>query len=302
MKRFQKGHYLAVLGLCWLCAGAVQADQAEDEAAIRKMVESYTAAFNKRDAKAVAAHWLPEAVYVDPDSREQIVGRETIEKHFAEEFSEIKAAKLTVSVESIRFISPHVALEQGQASVLEPGKEPSRSRYSAIHVKRDGKWLLDRVTDEDDTPAPSHYDKLKELEWMIGAWVDNDDDDETTVEIACKWAKNQNFLVRTYTLTIRDRISVSGVQMIGWDPSAKQIRSWEFDSDGGFSEGFWTKKGQAWYIQTKETLPDGKKASAVGILTLIDNNNFTWQSIDRQSGGVLLPNIGQVPVVRKGAE
>ncbi len=34
---------------------------------------------------------------------------------------------------------------------------------------------------------------------MIGNWVDNDDDDETTVEVACRWAKNQNFLVRTYS-------------------------------------------------------------------------------------------------------
>ena len=51
-----------------------------------------------------------------------------------------------MAVESIRFISPHVAIEQGQASFLEPGTEPSKSRYSAIHIKRDGKWLLGRVS------------------------------------------------------------------------------------------------------------------------------------------------------------
>jgi uncharacterized protein (TIGR02246 family) len=294
--------WLLVGWLCWAGAGQARADQAEDEAAIRKMVESYTAAFNKRDAKAVAAHWLPEAVYVDPDSRKQIVGREAIAKHLAAEFSDVKGAKLTVNVESIRFISPHVAVEQGRASVLEPGKEPSKSRYSAIHVKRDGKWLLDRVTDEDDTPAPSNYEKLKELEWLVGNWVDNDDDDETTVEIACKWAKNQSFLVRTYTVILGDQLSVSGVQMIGWDPSAKQIRSWTFDSDGGFGEGFWTKKGKSWYIQAKETEPDGQKASALNILTFIDNDNFTWSSIDRQSGGVLLPNIAEMPVTRKAVD
>ncbi len=302
MKRFLNGHYLALLGLCWLCAGSIQADQADEEAAIRKMVESYVAAFNNRDAKAVAAHWLPDAVYTDPDSRKQFVGREAIAKHFVEEFKDIKSAKLTVAVESIRFISTHVALEQGQASVLEPGKDPSKSRYSAIHVKRDGKWLLDRVNDEDDTPPPSNYDKLKELEWMIGDWVDNDDDDETTVEFAGKWAKNQNFLVRTYAVTIRDRLNLSGVQMIGWDPAAKQIRSWAFDSNGGFSEGFWVKKGNSWNITTKETLPDGQKASGVNIITFIDNNNFTWQTIDRQAGGQLLPNISEVPVTRKPVE
>ena len=291
--------YCLMVPLFWFGGGQARADQAEDEAAIRKMVESYTSAFNKRDAKAVAAHWLPEAVYVDLDTRKQIVGRQAIEKHFFEEFKEIKNAKLAVNVESIRFISPHVAVEQGRATVTEPGKEPSKARYSAVHVKREGKWLLDRVSDADDAPPPSNFDKLKELEWMVGSWVDNDEDDETTVEMACKWAKNQNFLVRTYTVTVREELAVSGVQMIGWDPSAKQIRSWAFDSDGGFSEGFWTKKGKSWHIQTKEIQPDGQTASAVNILSQIDNNNFTWQSIDRQSGGVLLPNIGAMPVTRK---
>ncbi len=290
--------WLLVGCLCWPVAGQVRADQAEDEAAIRKSVESYTTAFNKRDAKAVAAHWLPEAIYVDPDSRKQFVGREAIQQHFAEEFVEIKG-KLDVIVESIRFISPHVAVEQGQANYLEPKKEPVKSRYSAIHIKRDGKWLLDRVSEEEITADLSHYDKLKQLEWMVGSWIDNDDDDESTVEITCKWAKNQNFLIRTYSLTIRDQISASGVQIIGWDPSAKQIRSWSFDSNGGFGEAVWLKKGKSWHIQMKEILPDGQKASAVNVLTLIDNDNFTWQSIDRQSGGELLPNIAEVPVIRK---
>lgn len=291
--------WLAVAFLCGLGAGQIRADQMSDEAAIRKIVDSYVAAFNKRDAKAVASHWLPDAVYTEPDSRTRFAGRAAIEKHFAQEFNNVKKAKMTVRVESIRFISPNVAVEQGHATITEPDGETSTSRYSAIHVKRDGQWLLDRVSDEDDTPAPSHYAQLKQLEWMVGHWVDNDDDDDTTVEIACKWSKNQNFLVRTYTLTIGDQISVSGVQMIGWDASAKQIRSWEFDSDGGVSEGTWKSKGKTWHILTKDTLADGQKASALNILTLVDNNNFTWQSVDRQAGGVLLPNISAVPVVRK---
>ncbi len=291
--------WLLMSFVCWPGAGQLRADQAEEEAAIRKMVASYAAAFNNRDAKAVAAHWLPEAVYIDPDSRTQIVGRAAIEKHFIQEFSEIKNAKLLVDVDSIRFISPHVAVEHGRATVLEQGKEPSKVRYSAIHVKREDKWLLDRVTDEDDTPPPSNYNRLKDLEALIGAWVDKDADDETTVEIACKWSKNQNFLVRSFTVSVGDRIGISGLQMIGWDPAAKQIRSWAFDSDGSFSEGTWAKKGKSWYIQTKETLADGQKATAVNILTLVNDNNFTWQSIDRQSGGVLLPNIGAMSVTRK---
>ena len=302
MRRFSIACLPILLGLCWLCAGAAQADQAEDEAAIRKMVASYATAFNNRDAKAIAAHWLPEAVYIDPDSGKNFVGRAAIEKHFTAIFKEVKNVKLTVTVDSIRFISPHVAVEQGLATTVGLEKEPTKSNYKAIHVKREGKWLLDRVTEEEDVPIVSHYEKLKDLEWMIGSWVDDDDDDATTIETTCKWAKNQNFMVRTFSISIRDRVTTSGVQIIGWDPSAKKIRSWVFDSDGGHGEGIWTKKGKSWHILTKDTLTNGQKASAVNILTPQDKSRFTWESIDRQVAGQVLPNISAVPVVRKPAD
>jgi hypothetical protein len=75
-----------------------------------------------------------------------------------------------------------------------------------------------------------------------------------------------------------------------------------FDSDGGHGEGFWTKKGKSWYIQTKDTLTNGQKATGVNILTPMDKNRFTWESVDRQVAGQLLPNISAMPVVRKAAD
>ena len=76
------------------------------------------------------------------------------------------------------------------------------------------------------------------------------------IDTTCKWAKNQNFLVRTFSISIGNKLSISGVQIIGWDPAAKQIRSWVFDSNGGFGEGMWTKKGKSWHIQSREPVVD----------------------------------------------
>ena len=59
--------------------------------------------------------------------------------------------------------------------VKKSEKEPKNSDYTAIHVKRDGKWLLDRVSEEESPVIFSNYDRLKDLEWMIGDWVDQDD-------------------------------------------------------------------------------------------------------------------------------
>jgi crotonobetainyl-CoA:carnitine CoA-transferase CaiB-like acyl-CoA transferase len=79
---------------------------------------------------------------VDPETGEQAVGREQIEKEFADTFKGLKDAKLEVDVKSIKFLSPNVAVETGVARVVSPKEKPDESTYSALFVKRDGKWLL----------------------------------------------------------------------------------------------------------------------------------------------------------------
>jgi uncharacterized protein (TIGR02246 family) len=286
--------------MAWGLVSAIGAEadrQAAEEAAIRKAVESYVAAFNQGDAKALAAMWSPEAVYTNPLSGEQVVGREEIEKQFAAIFAEAKGTKLEAKTDAIQFVSPNVAVEQGTAKVIRPDQAPGESEYTAVYVKREGQWLLDRVTEEDVPIVTSHYEQLKELEWMIGTWVDQDEQDR--IETTCEWTKNQNFMTRSFTVSVRDRIEMAGMQIIGWDPAAKQIRSWVFDSDGGFGEGVWSKKDKAWYIQSTGTLPDGRKSSSVNIITCVDDNTFTWQSVNREAGGELLPNVDEVVVVRQ---
>lgn len=286
--------------LAWGLASAIGAEadrQAADEAAIRKSVESYVAAFNKGDAKALAALWSPEAVYTNPASGEQVVGREAIAKQFGEIFADAKKSKLEAKTDSIRFVSPNVAVEQGTAKVIRPEQAPDESEYTAVYVKRDGQWLLDRVTEEDVPFVTSHYEQLKDLEWLIGRWVDADD--EATVVTECNWTKNNNFITRSFTVQIRDQIDMAGMQIIGWDPSTKQIRSWVFDSDGGFGQATWKKNGKRWYIQQSGVLPDGRKSSVVNIITRLDDTSCTLQSVNRTVDGELLPNIDEVKIVKE---
>ena len=217
----------------------------------------------------------------------------------------MKDAKLEIEVKSIKFLSPNVAVESGTARVVRPKEEPDESTYSALFVKRDGKWLLDRVKEEEPprtAPPPSNYEHLKDLEWMVGSWIDNDEDDHATIQTDCDWAKNKNFMTRSFAVVIGDQVNMAGMQIIGWDPVAKQIRSWVFDSDGGFAEGKWTRKGDRWLIQQTGTLPDGSKSSAVNIIKKIDNDSFTWQTVQRSVNGDLLPDVDEVTIVRKPTE
>lgn len=290
---------VSVLLAAWLAAvGQAQEDrQREDEAAIRKAVEAYVACFNQGDAQALAALWSPEAVYINPISGEQVVGRAAIQQQFTSIFADATGIRLEATTQAIQFISPNVAIEQGSAKVTRSEQTAEESEYTAVYVKRDGQWLLDRVTEEDVPVITSHYEQLKDLEWMIGVWVDQDE--ESQIVTSCQWTKNRNFLTRFFTVTVRDQLDMSGLQIIGWDPAAKQIRSWVFDSGGGFGEGRWTKKESRWFIQSTGTLPDGKKSSAVHIITYLDQDRFTWQSVNREAGGEILPNVDEVMVVRQ---
>jgi uncharacterized protein (TIGR02246 family) len=290
-----------VCDLAWLVSTDCRADQAEDEAMIRANAEAYVVAYNKHDAKAVAAMWSPDAVYMDPSTGEAAVGREEIEKVFADTLAALKDAKLEVEVSSVEFVSPNVAIENGTVRIIQPDAEPEETNYTAVNVKRDGKWLLDRISEEEPpAPPPSSYEQLKELEWMIGSWIDQDED--ATIQTDCEWTKNQNFINRSFAVVIGDQVDLAGMQIIGWDPVAKQIRSWIFDSDGGFSEGKWTRKGDRWLIQQNGTLPDGSRSSAVNIITRVDDDSFTWQSVQREIDGDILPNVDEVLVVRKPTE
>jgi uncharacterized protein (TIGR02246 family) len=270
------------------------------DAAIRANVEKYVEAYNRRDSKTMASMWSPDAVYMDPTTNERIVGRDAIAEHFDNTFAGAEDAKIDVTIDSIDFVSPNVAVEKGSAVVTYADFDPEETTYSAVHVKRDGQWLLDRVSEEEIPAAPpSHYEQLKEIEWLVGSWVDSDD--QATVQTEIEWTKNRNFLRRSFAVVLRDQIDMSGMQIIGWDPAAQQIRSWVFDSDGGFAEATWTRKDDQWFIQNNGTLPDGSKATSLSILTYVDDNTLRWASVNREVDGELLPNIDEVTIVRAAA-
>ncbi len=272
-------------------------DPAADEAAIRKADEVYVKAFNKHDAKALSDAWSPDAVYLNRTTGDEVTGRAAIAEEFTAVFKDQPEVKLELNVQSIQFISPNVAVEQGMAKTLAPKAEPEEEKYSAVYVRREGQWLLDRVTEKSKETAPTACEQLKPLEWMIGHWVDKDD--KVDVETDCHWTKKRSYITRSFTVAVEGDINMSGMQVIGWDPAAKTIRSWTFDSGGGFAEGTWTFQKGRWFIRNKGVLADGRKASMVNVIKPVDQNSFTWQTVDRTAGGELLPNIDEVLIVRE---
>ena len=279
-----------------LMVSNANADQAADRASIETQVQTYTEAFNSGDAGALAGCWAPDAIYIVPDTGKQIEGRSEIKEHFAKLLLQHKGSKLKVDVESIRFISPHVAAEQGKTTLVSADGQADQSRYTAIHVKQDGKWYLDRVTETEAKTTPSQYEHLKELEWLIGSWTDQDE--QSSIEMTSRWTKNQTFITRSFAASEGDQIVLSGMQLIGYDAVKEEIRSWTFDSDGGFNEGRWSKLKNGWTVTSSGSTADGRKTSSLNTFSDIGENEYKWKSTSRMAAGQLLSNIDEVVVVR----
>ena len=75
-----------------------------------------------------------------------------------------------------------------------------------------------------------------------------------------------------------------------------------FDSEGGFGQGKWTRDGDRWIAKASQVLAGGKRAAAVNVMTRVDDDSFTMQSVSREVDGEMLPNGPKVTLVRKKAE
>jgi uncharacterized protein (TIGR02246 family) len=265
-----------------------------DTSEVTRVSQSYVEAYNRRDAKALAEHWAEDAVYTNQRTGVVVEGRDAIEEQFKEMFDTQDPSRLNVKVESVSFPTETRAIEKGIATITASTGEPSSSYYKATLEKRNGQWLLTKVSEIDAEEAPSNYENLKNLEWLIGKWVDEDEDSK--IETVSNWDKYQNFIVQHFTVNALGKEDLEGRQVIAWDPVNEQIRSWIFDSDGGFGEATWTNKDGNWIVDTVYTLPDGGKATATQIYSNITPNTYTWQSTNREVEGELLPSIDPVTV------
>jgi uncharacterized protein (TIGR02246 family) len=276
-----------------------QSDGVEGE--IRAVAEAFVTAFNKGDAEAVANLWTRGGDHVGPRGN-LTKGRQSIQKRYEEFFGVNPEVRLKVTITGVRVIGPDTAILDGIPEIQPPLQGPPvQARATIILVKHDQRWLIESARDM-MIHTPSNYSQLKELEWMIGSWADAaPDSSDVSVYSTCEWTDNKNFLLRRFSATLRGRIAKSGVQLIGWDPRQDQIRSWVFDTSGGFSEGYWKRDGNRWIVSVSGFAQDGSEMSATNILTRIDDNAFTVQSRNRSIDGRADPDIPEIEIRRAPA-
>ncbi|MCI0333435.1 MAG: SgcJ/EcaC family oxidoreductase [Planctomycetes bacterium] len=276
------------------------AEASPEENAVRQTAKAFADAFNKGDAKAVAALWATDGDY--SIGSDMVKGRDAIQKLYEEFFKSHPGSKIEVKIESVRVFAPTVAIEQGTASVSDsPNGPPTASAYSAVHVKqKDGKWLMASVS-ESEMPALLKQD-LSELSWLIGEWAAQDD--AAKVEVVYEWIANKNFIRGETKVHAKGgaKEMIGGTQIIGRDALTGQVVSWFFNAAGGHGFGAWTKDANRWLVQSQGATADGIPSSAVNVLYQADDNVMSWQSVNRTLGGQPLPDTKEIVIEREGTK
>lgn len=263
--------------------------------AIQQSVEKYVNAYNAHKADVIAELYTANAELID-SAGTVYRGRSVIRAEYESFFETHPKASLRMAVDKVTFVTPTVAIEEGQtASRLAPDQPPSFSKYVAVHAKTADQWRLASVRDE-KVDSQHSGEKLEDLSWMIGRWVDEAPD--SLMEIDCYWHESGSFLMRDFKIRVDGLLAASGVERIGWDPLRQQVRSWLFDKDGGFLEGSWIRKGNNWTITAQGYRADGRPIQSTYVVTSLRDDAVHLEAINRTVGQEELDDF-EMTVVRR---
>jgi uncharacterized protein (TIGR02246 family) len=282
-----------VVGFSYVIALAqTRAPQANDEQAIRTATDAYAAASNQGDLTRFLSFWTDDAEFIDEDGK-TTQGRAALTALFKQAMSDNKDVKVEIKTAAIRFLKDDVALQDGNVVMTYANGAVDRNAYSAIWLKKDGKWLLNRVRDYASPPeaveaAPTAA-QIKDLAWLVGDWTH--EEKETKTAVTGRWLKGQKFLALDYNVHTKGNEVLALTQIIGWDPTSQQFHSWVFDSHGGFGEGAWTRTGKTWIVEVAGVTIDGRHGSGTTKWTPVGDDRFIYEALDRNLDGKRLPNV-----------
>jgi uncharacterized protein (TIGR02246 family) len=266
-------------------------EQTESANPTASVSAAYQQAFNAGNADKLAALHTKDAEWLDSDGTTH-EGRDAIRAVLAKAFAAAPGRTIQFAVEKVRPVGDDVIIETGCAAVTAPDGEESVSAYTTIYAKDGDDWRIAQVTETAPEIQPSPASQLGALRWLEGTWKGENSKRPVTLKIS--EAQNGNFLTINYAFG-QDGDQGTSTEVVGFDAAADQVRSWTFDSEGGFSEATWQPDGSNWLVVSKSVNPDGSRASSqLDIRPTADGKSFTVEGYNRESGGVPMPKLGPI--------
>ncbi|MBS0655231.1 MAG: nuclear transport factor 2 family protein [Verrucomicrobia bacterium] len=287
---------LTITAMLGFAAPVLAADTEKET--IHKRVDAFVDALNKENPQALSSLLTDTVTCINPLTGKVVHGKTDVVKFFEMEFPQLKGKKLLFIETSMAFPSVGKAIVDGASELTEKDVILKRQARRLELVKLNDTWYINAIKEVDVQLPPNMYSHLKELSWLVGDWRDRDE--HVQITYSTKWDRFRNFLLQHYKIDTYGVEVMEGQQIIGWDPLENTIRSWVYDSDGGYGTGTWSQKDGSWFVKLHFVLSTGQKCSATNIYTKRDDKSYIYSSVDREVNGKKLPNIQPVTVVKEG--
>ncbi len=282
---------------CWALTfiGLSSAQEATQSSGLVENSEKLAKMINEANLDGVLSLFHKDAVFID-EAGQRYQGTEELEKLFKGFFEAYPKAKMQLDSEEIQAIGDDLAIKEGRRVITTEDGAMAVVKFNTLLRKVDDQWLIVTIKEQpaEDELVPGV--RLEPLGWLVGEWINEGAD--AKVNIKCDWSPDGNYLLIDYQVVSGDEIVLNSHQRIGWDPQAKKIRSWLFDSDGGYGQGFWTLLDDRWVVKSTAVLPNGQSGSATFIYDPESEDKITLYGVDRVIGDALEGDF-EVTMVRK---
>jgi len=260
---------------------AAAAKEAEVIAAVRKAVAGYAAAFNGRDAAALAAEWTEGAELAEGGV--VIKGREAIVASLARWRGLHPDAKLAIDVTGVLPLGATAARVQGTLTFTpRAGAEAAVSRFVSVRVLDGGGW---RIAESRVVPTPRAA--LADLGWMVGSWR-ADAGGGGTIEATYEKALDGHAIVGRIRIAHKDGTKLEALDLIHADDRTGRVRSLLLDSAGARAEGEFSSDGTAFNRVLEGTPADpalGASVRWVQVIAPEGPDGLLVHAIDRTVDG-----------------
>ena len=248
---------------------------------LKTAASRYVKAFNDKDAAAVAALFADNGeILLHEDLK--IAGHDAIEQHYTRIFDSNHEAKVALEATSVRFVTPRLVVEEGSVHYIT-GDEISTHLYMVIlALQDDGQWLIVQSRNREVTDSVA-YDKLSDVEGLIGDWVASvGDNGKFTMDF--RWEPSGAWMIGRGRYVSPDTDPVTMTVRIGWNPAVDKIVSWTFDSEGGFSKAVWTESSDKWVMKALGVNGEGESTSSTQSIEVVDTEAVLWSFTSRVIG------------------
>lgn len=295
----------SIIIICLSLACALQCpaeDPTPEIAGLQKAAAEFVTAYNKQDATAIAALFTEDGEMADLSGTNLTSGRDEIQARYERIFSD-GALHIAIEVDSVRFVAPNLAIEDGTFHLTPADDEsapPRSTTYTAVLIQDDaGAWRIASTRSlKDVTEAAGHLAALADA--LKGEWTYRDPEG-VRLDLAFGWDSTGTHITGEMLTTTADAEPQEGSIRISWDASKQQIVSWMFDAEGGFTHGVWTPTEKGWLIRSEGTTADGETLTASQQLTTEGGDTLLWAASQRIVDGENIPDK-TLRIVRQAPE